>query len=148
MTHPDLKLPSIEVRTDIRSGEEVIFDIIRKKFLVLTPEEWVRQHFIGLLINNLNYPKGLFQVERQHEYYRSKKRTDILVLDKQGKSLLLVECKAYDVEISQKTLEQIAVYNKTIQAKYIAVSNGIKHFVWISKDGNYLQLDHFPDYSD
>ena len=147
MPYPALKLPPIQARLEVRDGQELIFDEIRKKFLILTPEEWVRQHFLHLLINHLNYPRGLFQVERQHTYAQSAKRSDIVVLNKSGAPFLLVECKACDVRINQQTLEQIALYNKTLAAEYIAVTNGLEHFIWKKNEDGYLQLDRFPTYS-
>ncbi len=116
--------------------------------LLLTPEEWVRQHFVNLLKEHLGYPAGLFQLEKQHTYSGALKRTDITVLDKMGNPFLLVECKAYDVAINEATLKQIATYNKTLKAKYIAVTNGLKHFVWQLQAAGYQQLGEFPRYAD
>lgn len=147
MNHPPLLLPPINPKIESKGDEEFIFDPIRKKQLLLTPEEWVRQHFVNLLKEHLGYPAGLFQLERQHKYAGSSKRSDILVLDKSGKPFLLVECKAYDVSLNEKTLTQISTYNKTLQAKYIAVSNGLKHFVWKFENGKYDQLTSFPSYT-
>ncbi len=147
MKNPILNLPEIIPNIKIEDGQTFIQDSIRKKYLVLTPEEWVRQHFIGLLCDHLRYPAGLIQVERQLEYFKSKKRSDILVLDQKGVPFLLVECKAYDVKINQGTLNQIATYNKTIKAPFIGVTNGMKHFAWELKDDKYVQLDQFPIYA-
>lgn len=144
--YPALRLPSIEPRIERRGEEEFIFDSIRKKFLLLTPEEWVRQHFVNLLVKHLKYPAGLIQLEKQHDYNQLAKRTDITVLDKEGKPFLLVECKSADVTIEEKVLSQIALYNKSLSANYISVTNGLKHFVWRHKDGEYVQLSDFPIY--
>lgn len=146
MNHPPLLLPPINPRLELQDGETFIFDPIRKKRLLLTPEEWVRQHFIHLLTTHLGYPAGLVQLEKQHSYGDKVKRTDIVVLDNHGKPYLLVECKAYDQEINEKALSQIAIYNKTLQTDYIAVSNGLKHFVWKLTDEGYEQLSEFPSY--
>ncbi|MCP4458094.1 MAG: type I restriction enzyme HsdR N-terminal domain-containing protein [Cytophagales bacterium] len=147
MNHPVLNLPEINPKLKTEATQEFIFDSIRKKYLVLTPEEWVRQHFIHLLIEHLKYPSGLFQLERQHEYFKSKKRFDILVMNQTGKPFLLIECKSYDVKINQGTLNQIATYNKTIEAPFIGVTNGLKHFAWQLVDGEYVQLEQFPAYT-
>lgn len=147
MDWPVLNLPAILSRTEEREGEEFIWDPIRKKLLLLTPEEWVRQHFVSLLTNQLGYPAGLVQLERQHKYHVSAKRTDIIILDKNGNPFLLVECKAPNVKIGDQVLGQIALYNKSLQANFIAVSNGMKHFVWEWRDENYVQLKDFPAYT-
>ena len=147
MTHPKLNLPEINPRIKVEDEQTFIYDSIRKKYLVLTPEEWVRQHFIQLLVDHLNYPSGLFQLERQHEYFRSKKRSDILVMDQEGQPFLLIECKAYDVKIKKNTLTKIAMYNKTIEAPFIGVTNGLKHFAWELHEDAYEQLERFPDYT-
>jgi len=143
----ELKLPPIDANIKTENGQTFIYDSIRKKYLVLTPEEWVRQHFIQLLTKHLNYPSGLFQLERQHEYFKSKKRSDILVMDQKGNPFLLIECKSYDVKINQSTLNQVAMYNKTIEAPFIGVTNGIQHFAWELVNEEYVQLANFPAYS-
>ena len=143
----ELKLPPIDAKIKTENGQTSIYDSIRKKYLVLTPEEWVRQHFIQLLVKHLNYPSGLFQLERQHEYFKSKKRSDILVMDQKGNPFLLIECKSYDVKINQSTLNQVAMYNKTIEAPFIGVTNGMQHFAWEFVNEEYVQLANFPAYS-
>lgn len=109
-------------------GKVWIFDIIRKKYIVLTPEEWVRQHFVHFLIKELNYPKSLFRIEGALAYNRMQKRSDILIRDREGKPWMLVECKAPDIKLTQRAFNQIAVYNMTIGAKFLAVTNGMVHF--------------------
>lgn len=146
MDLPQLKLPSFDIKVKPEGDEQYIFDIVRKKYLLLTPEEWVRQHFIHLLINHLGYPAGLFQVERGHSYSGKAKRTDILILDTSGNPLLLVECKASTVSINTAALNQIATYNKTLNARHVAITNGLTHFVWEYKGDSYNQLKDFPSY--
>lgn len=104
----------------------LIFDIIRKKHLVLTPEEWVRQHVVHLLINQFNYPKSLISLETGHLFNQLQKRTDIIVYDRNGLPFLLIECKAASVALTQKTFEQVCTYNQTVKAPNICISNGIK----------------------
>lgn len=147
MKHPRLKLPDFDAKFKTEDDQSFIYDAIRKKYLVLTPEEWVRQHFIQLLINHLNYPPGLFRLERQHKYFKSKKRSDILAMDISGDPFLLVECKSYDVKINQGTLNQIATYNKTIKAPFIGVTNGLLNFAWKLEKSEYVQLEQFPTYT-
>jgi len=122
-----LSLPSFDFNIKESDGKTVIFDIIRKKYLVLTPEEWVRQHFVHYLINQLGYTKALISVEHGLKYNKLQKRTDIIVHDREAKPLVLVECKAPEHRLNQKVLEQAMMYNKTLKAEYIIVTNGLEH---------------------
>jgi hypothetical protein len=122
-----LSLPVCDINIKESAGKTVIFDIIRKKYIVLTPEEWVRQHFINYLIEHLGYSKPLIAVEQGMKYNTLLKRTDIIVFDRSGAPLVLVECKEPAHRLNQKVMEQAMMYNKTIKAPYIIVSNGIDH---------------------
>ncbi|MDP5120322.1 MAG: type I restriction enzyme HsdR N-terminal domain-containing protein, partial [Spirosomaceae bacterium] len=103
---PVLTLPKFDYKITESDGKSVIFDIIRKKNIVLTPEEWVRQHVIHLLIANYGYSRGLFQVEKGTSYNSLQKRTDIVVYNREGSPHLLVECKAPEIKINQYVVEQ------------------------------------------
>ena len=105
-----------------------IYDPIRKRNIVLTPEEWVRQHIINYLVAHLGYPAGRMAVEKELNYNQLKRRFDILVYDAHLKTYLIVECKAPNVAITQVTFNQIAMYNKMVNAHILVVSNGIKHY--------------------
>ena len=122
-----LSLPVFDFNIKESEGKNVIFDIIRKKYIVLTPEEWVRQHFVHYLIDHLGYSKGLIGVEQGLKYNSLLKRTDIIVYDRKGAPLLLVECKEPSHNLNQKVMEQAMMYNKTLIAPYIVVSNGVEH---------------------
>lgn len=125
-----LNLPPFEHKIT-KSGENyLIFDILRRKNIVLTPEEWVRQHFLHYLINDLRYPKSLISIERGTSYNKLQKRTDLCVYDNMGSPLLLVECKAVSVPITQDVVKQVSVYNQTIKAKYVVITNGLAHYCW------------------
>lgn len=140
-----LNLPRGDFRITDSEGRLSIFDPLRKKFLILTPEEWVRQHVIHYLIHYRDYPRSLFSLEKGIKYNQIQKRFDILVLDRMGASFLLVECKAPEVKLSQQTAEQIAVYNKIVKARYIAISNGHQHICLATDSaGNYVQIREFP----
>lgn len=104
----------------------MVFDQIRKKYIVLTPEEWVRQHFINYLIVELGYPKGLINVEQGLRYNSLLKRSDIVVFNRQGEPIVLVECKSTRQAINRKVLEQALTYNKTIGSRYIIITNGLE----------------------
>ncbi len=144
-----LNLPAFAPKLRKSNGKIYIFDTIRRKFVRLTPEEWVRQHFVNYLVLS-QYPKNLFQVERGLKYNQRQKRSDILVLDRDAQPFLLVECKSTRIQINRQTFEQISIYNHTIQAKYLALTNGLQHFyaqVDIQKQELcFLEdLPHFPD---
>ncbi|WP_258103357.1 type I restriction enzyme HsdR N-terminal domain-containing protein [Marinoscillum sp. MHG1-6] len=141
-----LNLPPFNIKTKSEEGNEYVFDIVRKKYVILTPEEWVRQHFIHLMINHLGYPKSLIKLEFPLSYFKSGKRSDIILLDREMNPFLLVECKSADVNIDQKTLNQISTYNKVVKAQYIAVTNGLKHFIWKMENGEYTQQTKFPNF--
>jgi hypothetical protein len=123
-----LNLPPFDYKIKEIEGKNYIFDIIRRKYLILTPEEWVRQHFIHVLISQYSYPKSLFRIEGGLKYNQLQKRSDIIVYDKMGNPFLLVECKAADVTLNQAVVEQASRYNQTIRAKYLAITNGLKTF--------------------
>ncbi len=123
-----LNLPKFDWDIRESKGSATIFDPLRKKHIILTPEEWVRQHFVQYLIQHLLYPKSLIQLERGHAYNTLTKRTDILVYDRSGSPFMLIECKASHIKIDEKVFRQASVYNKTIQAKYLVVTNGIQHY--------------------
>lgn len=128
-----LNLPSFDYKLRKEEGKVWIFDGIRKKYIVLTPEEWVRQHFIHYLINEKKYPRSLMRIEGGLRYNALQKRSDIVVYDVKGLPWLVVECKAPHEPISQATVHQASVYNATLKAPYIAVTNGIHH-VWAKVD--------------
>ena len=125
-----LALPPHPFKLTDDNGQLFIFDEIRKRKIMLTPEEWVRQHFIHYLIHTCKFPKTLFKVETGLVYNTLNKRSDIKVYNRQGSVFMLVECKAYSIPISSYTLKQIAAYNKTIEAEWLVVTNGFDHFVF------------------
>lgn len=124
----NLNLPSFAHKVQKVQGKAVIFDILRKKYVALTPEEWVRQHLLHFMINHLAYPKALIKVEGGLKYNTLSKRTDVVIFDRAGKPLVVVECKSFKVPISQKVFEQSSIYNGTLQASYLLISNGIEHY--------------------
>jgi hypothetical protein len=105
-----------------------IFDEIRKKFILLTPEEWVRVHVVRFLIEEMNYPKSYINVEKVVKINGMNKRYDIVVFNKDGSIFLLIECKAPEISIDQKTFDQIARYNMILNANYLMVTNGLNHY--------------------
>jgi len=144
----NLNLPNIDCNIRKKGANVEIFDIIRKKYIVLTPEEWVRQHFVHYLINHLNYPKSLFRVESGLSYNRLSKRSDILVYNNEMHPFLLVECKSFSVTIKQQGFDQLSIYNSKIRAKYLVLTNGLKHFCCTYDDdqNTYNFLKEIPAY--
>lgn len=123
-----LNLPAFDFRVKKAEGKFWIFDIIRRKDVVLTPEEWVRQHFIHYMIDHLHYPKSLIRIEGGLKYNQLSKRADIVIYDREGNPWMVVECKSAQEQISENTVRQASVYNHTIKATYLAVTNGMKHY--------------------
>jgi hypothetical protein len=143
-----LNLPSFDFRIkEDQEGKLSIFDSLRKKYLILTPEEWVRQHIIHLLIRK-DYPKSLFALERGVKYNQMNKRFDVLVLDRRGLPFFLIECKGPEISLTQKTVEQVCVYNKTLKAPFMGISNGKQHiFMEFDSDSyKFTQIATFPIY--
>ena len=128
MKMPHLTLPKVALKTKSVEGTIQVFDVIRKKYFVLTPEEWVRQHFIHYLNNEKNYPMGLMGVEKMVKYNDLKTRADIILYTTEGKAKMIVECKAANVKITQDTFNQIAKYNFKLKVPFLVVTNGMQHF--------------------
>lgn len=128
MKLPELNLPRYDFRFEENGKHEQIFDPVRKKYVALTPEEWVRQNFIQYMIQGLGYPKGLMQVEATVHIYNLTRRCDIVLFTRTAEPQVIVECKAPTVPISEETFEQIAVYNGVLKAQYLFVTNGLAHY--------------------
>ncbi len=124
----ELNLPKYQFKYKEADKKIQIFDTFRKKYVVLTPEEWVRQNFLKYLVIEKNYSPSLIAVEAGLKYNELQKRADILIYDKKGSPFLLVECKAPEVKISQDTFDQVARYNMVFKVTYLVVTNGMEHF--------------------
>ena len=129
----ELNFPKFSFRFKSNENKISIFDCIRKKFVVLQPEEWVRQHCVQYLINNKGYPKSLINVEKELIVNSLRKRYDIVVYNSNGSIHLIVECKAPKIVINQDSFDQIARYNLELNATYLMVTNGLNHY--------YCQMD-------
>jgi len=145
--HP-LNLPSFDHQLKKEDGVFFIFDIIRKKHIVLTPEEWVRQHFVHYLIDELRYPKSLIKVEGGLVVNQLQKRSDVVVFNREGTPWMVIECKAPDQPIKESTLKQASAYNAKLKARYLVVTNGMKHFVFETnwQTSTTASLDSMPEY--
>jgi hypothetical protein len=131
-------------------GNTLIFDIVRKKYVRLSPEEWVRQHVIHFLIEEIQVPKGLISVEKELVFNGLKKRYDICVANAKGQLQLLVECKAPGVKLSDATLQQAAIYHHSIGVKAIFISNGLNHyyFTWQENEQKFKLQSEWALYPD
>lgn len=123
-----LNLPAFEVKIKDEGTKKMIFDVIRRKYVTLTPEEWVRQHFVHYLIEQLGYPQDLLANEVELTLNGTSKRCDTVLYDQDLKARMIVEYKAADVPITQKVFNQIMRYNMVLRVEYLVVSNGIEHY--------------------
>ncbi|WP_300565116.1 type I restriction enzyme HsdR N-terminal domain-containing protein [Flavobacterium sp.] len=123
-----LNFPSYTFRFKNSENKVSIFDEIRKKFMLMTPEEWVRQNVVRFLLEEKKYPKSYINVEKIIRMNGLTKRYDIVVFQPNGKIFLLIECKAPEVPISQNTFDQIARYNMVLEAEFLMVTNGLNHY--------------------
>ena len=140
-----LNFPDFEFKLKNRDNKTYIFDIIRKKFILLTPEEWVRQHVVKLLIEN-GVSKNHIGVEKKIIVNKLSKRFDVVAFDRNGLVKMLVECKAPSINIDQKVFDLTLIYNKNLNSDYIMITNGIMHFIFKIniQDKSYDFINEFP----
>lgn len=144
---PTLELPPFAGKIRENKGKLLIFDAFRRKFVVLTPEEWVRQHFLHYLVSGLSYPASLISVESGLRYNSLAKRSDIVVLDRSGQPYLLVECKAPEIRLSQAVVQQALQYQSVYQAPFLVLTNGLQWPCWaVSPPEPPRLLEQLPAY--
>ena len=145
-----LNLPSFAVKIQQRNGKSLIFDPLRKKYVALTPEEWVRQHFTHFLTDHKGYPKGLLANEIQLDLNGTKKRCDTVLFNKNLSARMIVEYKAPHIAITQAVFDQITRYNMVLKVDYLIVSNGINHYCCKIdyQSMSYSFLPDIPSYTD
>jgi hypothetical protein len=143
-----LNFPTYTFRFKNSENKVAIFDEVRKKFVILTPEEWVRQNVVRFLLDEKKYPKSYVNVEKVIKINGLTKRYDVVVFQPNGQLFLLIECKAPEVAISQNTFDQIARYNMVLEAKYLMVTNGLNHYFCQMDFENekYLFLKALPEF--
>jgi hypothetical protein len=145
-----LNLPQYEFKYKSYNNLLFIFDNIRKKYVLLTEEEYVRQNFIQYLINEKGYSKSLIKVETGLKLNNLNKRSDIVIYNNKGKAIMIVECKSPNIIIGQDVFDQIARYNMTLKVEYLIVTNGINHYCckidYINM--NYSFIDNIPEYKE
>ena len=146
----ELNLPKYGIKIANENGHLTIFDVLRRKYVALTPEEWVRQHFVHYLIGHKGYPQTLMANEIQLAIGNKKLRCDSVLYDRSLNPRMIIEYKAPTVNITQKVFDQITVYNMLLHVDYLVVSNGIKHYCCQMDYDNqkYLFLEDIPDYQE
>lgn len=143
-----LNLPNYETKIMIRDGKKVIFDVLRRRYVALTPEEWVRQHFIHFLIVRKNYPSTLMANEVLVNLNGTKKRCDTVLYRRDLSARMIIEYKAPHIEITQAVFDQISRYNLVLKVDYLIVSNGMKHYCCKMnyESQTYVFLEDIPVY--
>lgn len=143
-----LNLPSYSFSIKTIKDKPYIFDTQRRRYVSLTPEEWVRQHFIQFLIQDKNYPSAYLAIEKELKMNGMRKRCDAILYNERAEPIIIIEIKAAHVPITQATFDQVAVYNTSLQVVYLMVSNGLQHYCCKidSKNAQYLFLPEIPSY--
>jgi hypothetical protein len=143
-----LNLPQYEIKISEKDGKRMIFDFLRRKYVALTPEEWVRQHFVHFLIEHKGYPKGLIGNEIELQIGAKRLRCDSILYNKMAQPQMIIEYKAPTIPIQQKVFQQISTYNLLLKVDYLIVSNGIQHYCCKMDYDNqkYLLLKDIPKY--
>lgn len=143
---PKLNFPPIKLRATEQNGRTMVFDAVRNMFVVLTPEEWVRRHLVEFLINSCNVPLRSIVEEYPVEFNSMAQRADVVVMSSEAQPLILAECKAPEITINQDTLLQASRYNAVVQAQYIIITNGLKHYCYELSVEGYRQMNCFPKF--
>jgi hypothetical protein len=148
--YPTLDFPPISCKYKQVNNNVYIFDRVRKKFILLTPEEWVRQHLMGFLIDCKKYPASLLRIESGLRYNRMLKRTDLTVYDRNGHPLIIFECKSAEHNLDQPDLLQLSVYGKSLKPYFLGLTNGLRHFIWKMnyKENISSRVHGFPEYGE
>ncbi len=142
----EVRFPKSDFRTKEAGGKRYIFDAIRKTWLLLTEEEWVRQNFVQYLVLVLNYPSALIAIEKEISLGELKKRFDILIYDKNHRPWIMVECKAPQVQLNEAALQQLLRYNVSVPVEYIVITNGDATVAWKKEDGGLKMIEEMPGF--
>jgi hypothetical protein len=145
MIHLNYPKPDFKIKKE--REQNFLFDPIRKIWVLLTPEEWVRQNFVQYLISILKYPAGLIALEKELLLNDQRKRFDILVYDKAHRPWMLVECKAAEIKLNDDVLQQVLRYNISIPALYLVITNGAEVYGWVKEGGTLRPLPELPQWS-
>ena len=144
-----LNLPSAGLQIRKQGTKDYVFDCLRKQYVRLTPEEWVRQHFVRYLIDQKNYPQGLLVNEACIVLGNLNRRCDTVLYDSFLRPQMIIEYKAPSVSIRQEVFDQIVRYNMSLKVSWLIVSNGLQHYCcYVRADGTYIFLKSIPDYGE
>ena len=143
-----LNLPQYEIKITEKDGKRMIFDFLRRKYVALTPEEWVRQHFTHYLVEHKGYPKGLLGNEIELQIGDKRLRCDSILYNKVAQPQMIIEYKAPSVPLQQKVFDQVSAYNLLLRVDYLVISNGMEHYCCKMdyEHQKYLFLQEIPDY--
>lgn len=141
-----IEFPKGKTKIQQRAGTNEIFDAVRKKWLLLTPEEWVRQNLIQYLLVSKNYPPALIAVEKEIKLGELKKRCDIVVYNRQSNPWMIIECKEMNVSLSEQTLEQILRYHIVLPARFLIITNGSYCLGFEKIESQFIEINTFPDF--
>jgi hypothetical protein len=143
-----LNFPTFAHKLQKSDGKLMIFDEVGKKYRVLTPEEWVRQHCLNYLLHHLKYPTNLIKLEQSLKINQLKRRSDITIYDRQGNLFLLVECKAPQINLDAHVIKQVSQYQSQIKSPFLAITNGITHhiFAYNQTTQSIQELSQFPTF--
>lgn len=139
-----INYPKPGFRIKKENGRDFIFDALRKKWLLLTPEEWVRQNFLQYLLQVRNYPASLIALEKEIRLGELKKRFDILVYNSDHRPWMMIECKSADIKLDQAVLDQVLRYNISVPVEYIIITNGDMTYAWHRKDNRLDLISEIP----
>ena len=142
MLQVDFPVPAFKIEQ--REGKEFIFDTIRKQWIVLTEEEWVRQNFITFLVQVMNYPDTLIAVEKEIRLGELKKRFDLLVYDKSHQPWMMIECKSSGIALDEKVFQQLLRYHISVPCTFLIITNGIYTYGWEKIGGELMELKQMP----
>jgi len=141
-----IKYPSFKFQIKDAAGSEIIFDALRKKWITLTPEEWVRQNFIQYLLQEAKYPPSLIAIEKEIMLGELKKRFDVLIYNRSHQPWMMIECKSTEINLDQKVLDQVLRYNISVPVQYMVITNGEYSYAFERKEGELLMLKELPPF--
>ena len=142
-----IEFPKEKVKIQQHKDVHEVFDAIRKKWLLLTPEEWVRQHILQYLLLTKKYPASLIAIEKEIKLAGLKKRCDIVVYNRKSEPWMIIECKEINVPLSNKTIEQILRYHLVLPCKFLVITNGGYSYGFEKRENVFMEMDSFPDYA-
>lgn len=148
VNYPLLNLPEADLRIKEAGQLTQVFDAVRRRFVSLTPEEWVRQHFLHFLIRDKHYPASLIGVEMMVKVNNLSQRADLVVYSKEGRPWMIIECKAPAIQLDEHVFYQAARYNLPLQAQFFVVTNGLEHYCLRFNGSGFDYLDDLPEYPD